>query len=121
MTGSITWAKSPEGQGAITLITILITTLPYFVLHMKRHNKCETRYLFAYVVNIIGFVTGIYIFWGAFDVIKTSLQNGIWGGITGVVLALWTLETIITDIRNLLTKKEDVTPQKQDVSERAEP
>jgi hypothetical protein len=110
-------------QSTITLAAVAALTVPYFILHMKRHGKCETRYLFAFVVNLVGLISGIYIFVGAFDVIKTSPQNGVWGGITGIVLTIWTLETIITEVRALL-KPSSVSPKEREkfsVSGREEP
>jgi hypothetical protein len=55
--------------------------------------------------------TGVFIFLGAFPVIKVSPQNGLWGGITGVCMAIFSWFQIKKEVRILLSKEEDSAPK----------
>lgn len=88
---------------SVTLWTVLPTSIFYFVCHIIKKGKCDPGELFMFVVNVTGGVTGIYIFLGAFDVIKVSPQNGLWGGITGLILTLLTLQNILIELRELFS------------------
>ena len=84
---------------------------------MKR-GQCNLGELFTFVVNITGGVTGVYIFIGAFDVIKVSPQNGLWGGITGLILFLLTLQNVVLELRGIFGHP--VAPSEQSKAQRGE-
>jgi hypothetical protein len=72
---------------------------------MYKRGECDLKRLAIFAVNVIGAMTGVFIFLGAFDVLKASVQNGVWGGVTGLCITLVTAQEIIGEFRALFKKQ----------------
>lgn len=101
-------------QGVVTLAVTGTLTVLYWVVTMCRKNGSQPHTLLMFAVNVIGVVTGIYMFVGAFTLMNTSAQNGILSGITGLCISLFTAQNIINELKALFGK--EIEPKRQQAS-----
>jgi hypothetical protein len=115
------WLATPEGQAEVTLAIAALCGGVFYLCHIMRFGKCDTRKVFSLIFNVSGLAGGVFILFGAFLQMKHSVQNGLWGGIAGAWLIIWTFESIRKEVKSL-TRVKEVTPKKRTlVSEKAEP
>jgi hypothetical protein len=103
------------GQGPVTLYVVGVLTVSLWVAAMCRGRELDSSTLLMFAVNVVGVVTGVYIFAGAFDLMKTSMQNGIYSGITGCLVSIVTLQNLIREIKALCRRQVEPTRKQPEV------
>jgi hypothetical protein len=99
-----------QGQTAITLLTSALLTLGNWILLMCRGRDPESNRLLMFGLNVGGAITGLYIFVGAFALMKKSPQDGFYSGLAGFVVFLITAQNLFREIRQLCVRQ--VNPEK---------
>lgn len=99
------------GQAPVTLWVVFCLTLLMWLVAICRGRELDSSTVLMFAVNVLGVVTGIYIFAGAFDLAKTSAQNAIYSGISGFVVSIVTMQNLIRETKLICRKQVD--PQRQ--------
>jgi hypothetical protein len=99
-------------EGKVTIIIAAAIAVAFWLCSMWKKGECKLESLVILVMNLVGAVTGVYIFLGAYWFGDNSAQNAIWGGITGVCMTLYTLEKVIATFRRLFSV--EVLPEPSD-------
>lgn len=93
----------------VTLVCVAALGIPYFGCSILRIGGCKLEKFVMFILYVISMVTGVYIFFGAFKVAEPSSQNAVWGGVTGFILMLYSLEKIYAEFKLLFVSA--VEPQ----------
>lgn len=93
-------------QGAVEVVATLVLALAYYGFSWKTCGDCDHKKLGWIVVSGLGAITGVFIFYGCFEVMKISVLNGVWSGIAGIIITLATTTEIIKEFRCLFQSKE---------------
>jgi hypothetical protein len=109
-------------QGVTTVSITAVGALLYWVCAMFKHHDCNPNRLAIFAFNIVGTITGVFIFFGSFDVMTTSAQNGVWSGVAGVIITLATAQQVIREFGALFEKQVNPThsAERSDVNEPVE-
>jgi multidrug transporter EmrE-like cation transporter len=75
----------------------------------KRDMTIHDLWMFA--VLLVTSITGVFIFFGAFPVIQTSPQNGLWGGVTGVCMAIYSWIQFKKEFKRFFSEDAPTTPK----------
>lgn len=92
-------------QGGIEVAATAAITFAYYVWAWIKQRDCDAKKVGWMAVNSLGAVTGVFIFIGCFDVMKSSVLNGVWSGIAGIVITLATMTEIIKQFQCLSVQK----------------
>lgn len=68
-------------------------------------GDCDIRKLGRFTLDIVGIISGVFIFFASFTLIKASAPNGLVSGIGGVIITLGTLTDLIKELRAMFAKE----------------
>lgn len=109
---------SKLNEAVVTLILVAVFGSAYFICSHLKRSECKLERFVVVVLWVISAVTGIYIFIGGVKAAESdpTSQNAIWGGVTGFILTLYSVEKIVADFKALFTRViEPVEPDKRTV------
>ena len=89
MTQYIVYLKPYLNETSVTLVITALGLLWVCITAAVKKRDVSIHELWMFAVLLVTSVTGVFIFFGAFPVIQTSPQNGLWGGVTGVCMAIY--------------------------------
>jgi hypothetical protein len=88
-----------------TLVLTGIAAILIWGVAMIKHGDCDIRKLGRFALDVVGVISGVFIFFGSFSLIKTSAQNGLVSGIGGIIITLGTLTDLIKELRAMFGKE----------------
>src|SRR5712691_2792498 len=92
-------------EGIVTLIFVAAVGVAYWICAMLKNGTCKLDGFAFLLLSAVGIVTGVYIFGGSLKRATGSSQEIIWGGITGFILTLYSLEQVIRSFRQQLARQ----------------
>jgi multidrug transporter EmrE-like cation transporter len=85
----ILYLKSYLNEPSVTLIATTLGLVWVCIRAAVKKREVSIHDLWMFAVLLVTAITGVFIFFAAFPVIQTSPQNGLWGGVTGVCMAIY--------------------------------
>jgi len=73
----------------VTLIVAAIAVVSFAVMTTFKKKESNLEEIVVLAMNVVGAVTGVYIFVGAFRGIEDLTQNSTWAGITGICMVIY--------------------------------
>lgn len=89
MTQYLVSLKPYLNEPSVTLFLTAAGLLWVWFTAIAKKKDMTIHDLWMFAVLLVTAITGVFIFFGAFPVIQTSPQNGLWGGVTGVCMAIY--------------------------------
>lgn len=80
-------------ESRVTLLAVAVALIAYTICAIFKKGKVGLEEVVVLAMNMVGAVTGIYIFLGSFRVVN-EFQNSVWAGITGVCMMIYFLQKI---------------------------
>jgi len=108
---------SVSNEGIFTLLCVLLLGGTYWLCAIFKKGTCKLDTFAFLLLSIVGAVAGIFIFGGAFKKaigLSSLPQDVIWGGITGFVLTLYSIEQIMRSFRELFAQQFEPRAEKND-------
>ncbi len=103
-----------NNEGIVTLVFVAIVGLAFWIRSMICSGACKLDAFAFLLLSAVGIVTGIYIFGGALKHATGSSQDIIWGGITGFILTLYSVEQAYKCFRQIGPRPSEPRPEKTD-------
>ncbi len=99
----------------VTLIVVALIVVPFWICSQARRGGCELKVAVLLVLNVVGLVSGVFIFWRAiYGPVFQSAEDQMFAGLTGFILTLYALEQIYHSYRELFQKPDSVEPIRED-------
>jgi len=109
MTQSLLYVKPYLNEPSVTLVLTAIGLLWVWIRATAKKRDVTIHDLWVFAVLLVTAVTGVFIFFGAFPVIQVSPQNGLWGGVTGMCMAIYSCIQMRKEFRDRFSQ-EETTP-----------
>jgi multidrug transporter EmrE-like cation transporter len=86
----------------IILMLLPVVAFCYWVCIVRKKRSFNLQELIVLVFNVVGGITGVSIFVGAFKMADSSSEHAIWSGIGGFCIALFFFDQGRVFFRSLL-------------------
>jgi multidrug transporter EmrE-like cation transporter len=111
MTQYIVYLRPYLNEPSVTLILTTAGLVWVWIRAAIRKRDVSIHDLWMFAVLLVTAITGVFIFFGAFPVIQTSPQNGLWGGVTGVCMAIYSWIQFRKELKRFFSSNATAEPE----------